>query len=91
MMQMLVIIVAEQNPDGWSAWLKDSPQTVSWGNSDILAILSLIETYGTPEMDPWDMTKLEARSYEGHLEYLLPISIGHRIPNSVTSELRAAK
>ena len=91
MMQMLVIVIAEQTPDGWSAWLKDSPQFVSSGNSDIMAILGLIETYGSAEMDPWDMTKLEARSYEGHLEYLLPIAMGHRIPTAIAAGPRQGR
>ncbi len=71
-MQMLVIVIAEQNSVGWSAWFRDAPHNVCDGGSDIVAILTLIESYGTPEMDPWDMTKLDARSRDGHLEYLVP-------------------
>lgn len=74
-MRMLVIVVAEQNCDGWSAWFRNSRNDVCTGNSELLAILSLVETHGTVDMDAWDMTRLDARSRDGHREYLLPGSV----------------
>jgi hypothetical protein len=71
-MRMFVIVVAEQSANGWSAWFRNSPQDVCTGECDILAILSLIEKYGTSDMDAWDMTRLDKRSRDGHFEFLLP-------------------
>lgn len=67
-----VIVVAELNEDGWSAWFRNSPQDVAFGECSLLAVLSLVETHGTIEMDAWDMTELPDRSSARHLEYLLP-------------------
>lgn len=71
-LRMFVIVVVEKNTDGWSAWFRNSPNDVGTGNSELLAILSLVESYGTVDMDAWDMTKLDARSRDGHNEFLLP-------------------
>lgn len=71
-MRMLVIVVVEQTQDGWSAWFRNSAHNVCVAECDILAVLDLIETHGTSDMDAWDMVKLEARSRDGHFEYLLP-------------------
>lgn len=65
------IVVAEQTPEGWSAWFRDFPQEVCVGDSDLLAIMTLVETYGSIDMDIWDMEKLDARSHATRLEYLL--------------------
>jgi len=85
-MRMLVIVVVERNQDGWSAWFRNSPHNVCVAEFDILAVLTLIETYGTPDMDAWDMIKLDARSSDGHLEYLLPCADRERISVAVISE-----
>ena len=57
-MQMLVIVVAEKTANGWSAWFRNSPQNVCVADSDVIAMLNLVEIFGTREMDFWDMTKL---------------------------------
>ncbi len=81
-MQMLVIVVVERNPDGWSAWFRDSTHNVCLAECDILAVLSLIETHGSADMDAWGMIKLDARSRDDHWEYLLPCAYRRRIANS---------
>jgi hypothetical protein len=78
-MRMLVIVVVEQSQEGWSAWFRNSPQNVCVAELDILAVLTLVETHGTSDMEAWDMTKLDARSRDGHLEYLLPCADRRRI------------
>lgn len=78
---MLVIVVVERNQGGWSAWFRNSPHNVSVAQFDILAVLTLIETFGTSDMDVWDMTKLDARSRDGHWEYLLPCADRRQIRN----------
>lgn len=67
-----MIVVSEQTSEGWSAWFRDMPQHVCVGDSGLLAILTLIETHGSVDMDAWDMIKLDARSHDSHFEYLLP-------------------
>ena len=79
-MRMLVIVVVERNSDSsWSAWFRNSPHQVCEGEYDILALLTLIETFGTSDMDAWDMTELDARSRDGHWEYLLPCADHNQI------------
>jgi hypothetical protein len=73
--RMFVIVIAEQTREGWSAWFRNSPDDVCFDNSGLLAILTLIESHGNLDMDPWDMTLLDGRSREGHREYLLPVAI----------------
>ena len=74
-MRMLIIVVVERNPGGWSAWFRNSPHEICEGEFDILAILSLIERHGTADIDAWDMTRLDARSRDGHEEFLLPCAV----------------
>src|SRR6478736_4871664 len=73
--RMFVIVIAEKTREGWSAWFRNSPDDVCSDNSDVLAILTLIESHGNVDMDPWDMTRLDSRSRAGHQEYLLPITV----------------
>lgn len=74
-MQMLVIVVTEKTANGWSAWFRNSPQNVCVADSDVIAMLNLVEVFGTREMDFWDMTKLDARSRDNHYEFLIPSAV----------------
>lgn len=70
-----VIVIAEEVANGWSAWFRDTPHNVCIGDTDLLAILTLIEAHGSIDMDAWDMIKLESRSNPAHSEFLLPANV----------------
>ena len=73
-------VIAEFHYGSWSAWFSDKPQLACGGNDWACAVASLIDIYGSPQLQ-WELiVAIEETTSERHAEFLIPYAKHCRYP-----------
>lgn len=79
-MQTFCKIIVELSSGRWSAWFLDVPEILIGGTRPADAVRQLLCHFGEDQFQTTEIFSLPDGSYDGHLEYMIPMRNQQRIP-----------